>query len=260
MIKNELTVVKIGGNVIDNPPALSEFIDLFAKLQGNKMLIHGGGKKATEVSNKLGLEVQMSAGRRITTQADLEVVTMVYAGLINKTIVSGLQAVHSNAIGLSGADADVLRASRRPVGEIDYGWVGDITHVNSIFIQKLLEEHYVPVFCPLAHNGAGQMLNVNADTVAAEIAIGMSAWYKVNLIYVFEKPGVLENLNDVNSVIKTIRQSDFQSLLAEKKVDKGMIPKLTNCFNALEKGVTSVHITDTNYFKIKEPIFTNLIL
>lgn len=186
-MKKKLSIVKIGGNVIENKSEFSKFLQFFSELEGPKILIHGGGKLATELGNKLGVEAQMVNGRRITDAQSLEIITMVYGGLANKNIVAGLQAHHCNAIGLSGADANTIKAHKRPIGEIDFGFVGDVESINSHTIENLLEAGFTPVFCAITHDGNGQLFNTNADTIASEIAIGMSKIYNTTLYYCFEK-------------------------------------------------------------------------
>lgn len=239
-----ITVVKIGGNVVDNPDALARFADNFASLPGCKILIHGGGKEATRLSARLDIPTVMLEGRRVTSRETLEVVTMVYAGLVNKRIVSMLQARGCDAIGLSGADGNAVTATRRPPEPVDYGYVGDISArgVNTGFLRKLLEGGMVPVFCAVMHDGAGTLLNCNADTVAAAIAIGASAIAPVDLVYCFEQPGVMEDIDRPDSVIPLITPDIYASLKTEGVVNKGMIPKLDNAFRAIAEGVESVTI------------------
>jgi acetylglutamate kinase len=238
----ELTIVKIGGNVIDDENALSTFLIKFNLLKGHKILVHGGGKLANQLQDKLNVPVNMLDGRRITDAETLKVVTMVYAGYINKNIVAKLQGLNCNAIGLSGADANCIQASKRKVETIDYGFVGDVEKINSSFIISCLENSIVPVFSSITHDGAGQLLNTNADTIASELAIALSAEYNVQLVYCFEKSGVLQNVDDESSVIKTISNSDFINLKENFVINKGMIPKMDNAFLALKKGVGSVQI------------------
>lgn len=235
---NKLRIVKIGGNIIDDPQKLEDFLVDFALLTGPKILVHGGGKLATQLSKKLGVETQMVDGRRITTSEDLDIVVMVYAGLINKKIVAGLQGKGCNAIGLSGADAECLRASKRPVNPIDFGWVGDIESVNVPSIRLFLDAGFTPVFCAISHDSKGHLLNTNADTIASELAIGMSGHFETELIYCFEKKGVLENVEDDESVIPHINTARYRELKESGAIHKGMLPKMENCFHALEKKFT----------------------
>lgn len=242
----KLYIIKIGGNVIDNPSKLTQFLQKFAVLEGKKILVHGGGKIASQLADKLGLEVKMHKGRRITDQKMLDVVLMVYGGLINKNIVSQLQASSCNSIGLTGADMNVIRAVKRPVKDIDYGFVGDVTQVNQKALSDLLENGYTPVIAPLTHDGQGIMLNTNADTIASEVAVAMAAVYETHLLYCFEKKGVLTDVNDENSVIPLLTEQNYASYLAENVIFAGMIPKLDNAFAALKKGVTQVVIFEAN--------------
>ncbi len=246
MNKQTLFVVKIGGNVIDNSHDLAIFLAQFAQIPNPKILVHGGGKIATEFSKQLGIEAVMINGRRVTDEAMLKIVVMVYAGLVNKNIVALLQKANQNAIGLSGADANVIQATRRPVQEIDYGLVGDISpeSVNTAFIKTILAQHISPVFSPIAHDAQGQLLNINADTIAACLAKALSRDYAVRLIYGFEKTGVLENPKDDNSVIHRINAQNFETYKQSGVISGGMIPKLENAFDALEAGVGLVQIGD----------------
>lgn len=239
-----LNIIKIGGNVIDDEQQLHVFLEKFAALQGKKILVHGGGKIATRVAAALGVEAKMLDGRRITDEPMLDVVTMVYAGLTNKKIVAALQQNDCDALGLSGADGNVIKAVKRPVKEVDYGFVGDILadSVNSLSIKKFLDAGFVPVFSAITHNGIGQLLNTNADTIASALAISLAKLYETRLIYCFEKNGVLRDVNDDNSVIKNIKAADFESLKTEGVIYEGMIPKLENAFAAIAKGVKNVYI------------------
>ena len=256
----DLKVIKIGGNVIDNPAMLDSFLQDFASLEGPKILVQGGGKKATELSQKMGFTPQMVDGRRITTDQDIEMVTMVYAGLINKTVVAKLQNLSCNAIGLSGTDGNTILACKRPVKTIDYGWVGDIEKVNAEFLKSLIDQGITPVLCAITHDGAGHLLNTNADTIASEVAIAMSALYDTQLIYCFEKQGVLTDVNDEDSVILKLNESYYSSLKAEQAIHSGMIPKLDNCFSALKQKVTMVIIGSPKVLKKDHKTFTTLTL
>jgi len=242
----KLYIIKIGGNIIDNPPKLAQFLQKFASLKGKKIIIHGGGKIATQLADKLGVEVKMHNGRRITDQEMLDVVLMVYGGLINKNIVSQLQALNCNSIGLTGADMNVIKAVKRPVKEIDYGFVGDVTQVNQKAITDLLNNGYTPVIAPLTHDGQGIMLNTNADTIASEVAVAMSTTYETHLLYCFEKKGVLTDVNDENSVITLLNEENYANYLSQNVIFAGMIPKLDNAFSALKKGVTQVVIFEAD--------------
>jgi acetylglutamate kinase len=240
----KLHIIKIGGNVIDSSAALEKFISDFSKVDDLKILIHGGGKLATQLADKMGVVQQMVDGRRITDAETLKITVMVYAGLINKQIVAALQSKKTNALGLSGADGNAIKSSKRKVGTIDYGFVGDIDSkgVNVDFISALLESGSVPVFSAITHNGEGQLLNTNADTIASALAVALSKKYEVQLNYCFEKKGVLRDVEDESSVINTITQSSYKKLLTEGVIFKGMIPKLDNAFDAIKNGVTSVMI------------------
>ncbi len=241
---NDIKVVKIGGNVVDNPDALSRFIADFVALPGPKILVHGGGKEATRLSARLEIPTTMIEGRRVTTRETLDVVTMVYAGLVNKRIVSMLQAAGCNAIGLTGADANAIKATRRNPEPIDYGFVGDIKPegVNSKLIASLLESGITPVYCAITHDGNGTLLNCNADTIAASVAVGAARVAKTNLIFCFEQPGVMEDIERPDSLIPLINSDIYTDLRARGVVNKGMIPKIDNAFAAIEAGVASVTI------------------
>ncbi len=259
-MKAKLRVIKIGGNVIDDAVKLDAFLGDFAQLEGLKILVHGGGKLATQVSKKLGIDPQMVEGRRITSGKDLEIVIMVYAGLINKTITGKLQARGCNAMGLSGADANTILAKKRPVHPIDFGWVGDVKAVNETAIHTFLQQQITPVFCSLTHDGKGNLLNTNADTIAAELAIGMSRLYETELIYCFEKKGVLANVADENSVITHIDSAKYHELKQQKVIAEGMLPKMENCFHALKNKVSKVVIGNTDVIKNNSEHFTTLTL
>lgn len=237
-------VIKVGGNVIDNPELLQAFLKDFAAIPGKKILIHGGGKIATRIGDKLGIVSNYVDGRRITDAETIDVVTMVYGGLVNKQLVAKLQANGCNAIGITGADANIIPAVKRPVKTIDYGFVGDVDagKVNAGPLQAMLEAGLTPVFAPLTHDGQGQMLNTNADTIASALAIALSAHYPVRLIYCFEKKGVLKDAADDNAVINLINREIYQQLLEEKILTAGILPKLENAFAAIESGVKEVLI------------------
>jgi acetylglutamate kinase len=240
----QLTIIKIGGNIIDNSEKLHQFLLDFTALPGDKILIHGGGKIATELGVSLGIEPKMVDGRRITDIATLRVVTMVYAGLINKNMVAQLQAKGCNAIGLSGADGNVIKAVKRPVKDIDYGFVGDLdeTSVSVATLDSLLKSGLIPVLCAITHDGDTQLLNTNADTIASAVAVAMSAAYDTRLVYCFEKKGVLRDVDDDLTLVTEIRRNDFETLKQEGIVSGGMIPKLHNAFEAIGKGVKAVYI------------------
>ena len=241
---NNINIVKIGGNIIDDEIKLNQFLQDFAQLSGPKILIHGGGKIATEVAKGLGIEARLVDGRRITDAEMLKVVTMVYGGLVNKNIVAKLQAFNCNAIGLTGADANIIPAQKRPVKTIDYGFVGDITaeKVQGQNIQLLLDNGFVPVIAPLTHDGHGHLLNTNADTIASTVAVALAQFFATNLTYCFEKKGVLASIEDENSVIPQITQESYQTLKQDGIIVQGMIPKLDNAFEAIKAGVKSVFI------------------
>tara|TARA_R110000868_G_scaffold80081_9_gene227681 strand:+ start:118 stop:897 length:780 start_codon:yes stop_codon:yes gene_type:complete len=259
-MKTKLAVVKIGGNVIENKEELDKFITLFSKLEEPKILVHGGGKLATQLASKLGVESKLVNGRRITDGESIDIITMVYGGLTNKTIVAKLQANNCNAIGLSGADGDSIHAHKRPVKEIDYGYVGDIDGINSNLISSLLQVGLTPVFCALSHDGKGRILNTNADTIASEIAIGMGDKYETILYYCFEKKGVLLDIKDENSVIKHINSKKYQELLEKKIIADGMLPKLENCYHALHHKVSKVCLGDIEMIKNDATLFTTITL
>ncbi|HRI19525.1 MAG TPA: acetylglutamate kinase [Panacibacter sp.] len=242
----KIFVIKIGGNVIDNEENLSSFLSAFASITARKILIHGGGKIATKVGDNLGVASKYINGRRITDDDTIDIVTMVYGGLVNKKIVAQLQAKGSNAIGLTGADANLIPATKRSVKEIDYGWVGDVKseNIGTKNLNLFLENDIVPVFAPLTHDGEGHILNTNADTIASSIAVALSAVYDVRLIYCFERKGVLENVEDADSVINLITKEKYKQLLAEGKLFAGIIPKIDNAFTAIDAGVKEVLIGD----------------
>lgn len=239
-----INVIKIGGNVIDNPELLSSFLKDFTALVGPKILVHGGGKEATRLAESLGVKTTMIDGRRVTDKETLDIVTMTYAGLINKRIVAKLQALGCDAIGFTGADGNLMPATRRSPNPIDYGYVGDIDPymVNTTLIRALLKEGFVPVMCAICHDENGSLLNCNADSVAAAMAIGCSQLSSTNLTYCFEKAGVMTDLDDEESVIPLVTEESFAELVENGIVAKGMIPKLTNALDSAEKGVASVRI------------------
>lgn len=259
-MKPKLSIVKIGGNVIENKDQLSKFLEAFSRLTGPKILVHGGGKLATELGKKLNIASKLVDGRRITDAQSLDLITMVYGGLVNKNIVAQLQAYNCNAIGLSGADANTIQAHKRPVKEIDFGFVGDVDGINATTVQKLLEADLTPVFCAITHDQNGQLLNTNADTIASELSVGMSKRYETTLNYCFEKKGVLADINHEDSVIKHIDSVSYQKLLEQKIIADGMLPKLENCFNALKKDVYQVRIGDISMLDPKNDLFTTITL
>ena len=239
---DKLLVVKIGGNVIENRVALLDFLKDFAALEGPKILVHVGGKEATQMAKKLGVKVKLIEGRRVTDAQNLNLITMLYAGKLNKTIVAQLQALGCQSLGLSGADGNSILAEKRPAKPIDFGFVGDLKTVNNSFFDLLLKEGISPVCCALSHDGNGQLLNTNADTIAATVAASLSNHYEVHLLYCFEKNGVLKDLNNDNSIIPSLNESDYKNLKTKGLLHTGMLPKLQNCFTALKKGVKYVKI------------------
>ncbi|HMK05264.1 MAG TPA: acetylglutamate kinase [Ferruginibacter sp.] len=243
---DKLFVIKIGGNVLDDDAAQLPFLKDFAAIDAKKILVHGGGKIASSIGKKLGIEPRYVNGRRITDEATIDLVTMVYGGLLNKKIVAKLQSLNCNSIGLTGADANIIPATLRPVGEIDYGFVGDLNakELGIGNLELLLSNSLVPVFAPLTHDGKGQLLNTNADTIASALAIALSKAYDVRLVYCFEKKGVLENIDDENSVISLLSKEKYNALLQDKKLADGILPKIDNAFAAIDSGVKEVLIGD----------------
>lgn len=239
---DKLFIIKIGGQIIDDEKILSSFLSKFSDIAGKKILVHGGGMLATRMAEKLGIEQKLVDGRRITDEETLKIVTMVYAGYVNKNVVARLQANHCNAIGLCGADGDVILAHKRRHSLIDYGFVGDVDAINTNLINTLLDKNIAIVFAPITHDQGGQLLNTNADTIAQELAKALSPHYEVSLIYSFEKKGVLLDTSNEDSVIAEIKPSDYLQLKARQKIYAGMIPKLDNAFAALDFGVKKVII------------------
>ncbi len=258
-MKTKLKVVKIGSGIIDDPSKLEAFLKDFSELNEPKILVHGGGEKATQFSGQLNIPTNMVNGRRITSAQNLEVVIMVYAGLINKTITSMLQNLNCNAIGLTGADANCIKAQLRPATPVNYGYVGDVTEVNEEVITNFINMGLTPVFCAITHDQNGQLLNTNADTIAAEIAIAMGSKYDTQLLYCFEKPGVMLDVDDEHSTLAELSKNEYQNLVMKNQIFKGMIPKLDNCFNALEKQVKQVGIGNENSIK-NTGNYTSIIL
>lgn len=239
---DKLYIIKIGGNIIDDEAKLASFLHSFADITDRKILVHGGGKLATRLAEKLGIQQQLVDGRRITDAETLKIVTMVYAGYVNKNIVAQLQANNCNAIGLCGADGDAILAHKRQHPVMDYGYVGDVDAINTVLVKSLLDQNIAVVFAPITHDQQGQLLNTNADTIAQELAKGMSKLYDVELIYSFEKSGVLLNAEDDTTVISELTPAYYQQLKAKQKIFAGMIPKLDNAFAALNSGVRKVII------------------
>lgn len=240
----KVTIVKVGGAVVEDNEQLAQLLTDFAAIPGKKVLVHGGGRRATKVAAALGIESKMVNGRRITDARMLEVVTMVYGGLVNKNLVAKLQAKGVNALGLTGADMDVIHSHKRPVKDgVDFGYVGDVECANGKMLQTLIQEGITPVMAPLTHDGNGNILNTNADTIASETAKALAPYYDVTLIYSFEKKGVLSNPDDDNSVIPVITRSDFEKYQADGTIGGGMIPKIENALAAVDAGVKEVIIT-----------------
>ena len=256
----KLSIIKIGGNIIEDETALNAFLKLFSNLEGKKILVHGGGKRATHIASKLGIESQMVNGRRITDADTLEVITMVYGGLVNKNVVAKLQALNTNALGLTGADINSIQSVKRPVKDVDFGFVGDVKNVAYQSIDKLIQADFTPVFCAITHDGNGQLLNTNADTITSQVAVGMSKLYETTIYYCFELAGVLEDINDKNSVVKHIDSNVYKTLLAKGIIADGMLPKLENCFEALENGVTTINMGNTAMLTKENDNFTKITL
>ena len=245
-MKEKLTVIKVGGKIVEEADTLNQLLTDFSRVEGYKVLVHGGGRSATKMAARLGIESQMVNGRRITDAETLKVVTMVYGGLVNKNIVAGLQARGVNAVGLTGADMNVILSVKRPVKDIDYGFVGDVKQVNAEALVSLISHGVVPVMAPLTHDGEGNMLNTNADTIAGETAKALAEAFDVTLVYCFEKKGVLRDENDDDSVIPVITPELFREYVAQGVILGGMIPKLENSFSAVEAGVSQVVITSSS--------------
>jgi len=256
----KVSVVKIGGNLIEDDADLEQVLSNFTKMQGLKILVHGGGKLATQLATKLGIETKMIDGRRVTDKQTLEVITMVYGGLVGKTIVSKLQSKNCNAISISGADINSIQSVKRPVKEHDFGYVGDISRVNAESFITLLNANITPVCCAITHDGNGQLLNTNADTIASEIAIALSKEFEVSLYYCFEKKGVLKDIADQNSVITDIDLKSYENLKNQGIIADGMLPKLHNCCHALEHNVHRVYIGSIDMLSNPNEIKTSLRL
>ena len=240
---DKLTIIKVGGKIVEEEATLRKLLQDFSALEGYKILVHGGGRSATKIASQLGIESQMVEGRRITDAETLKVVTMVYGGLVNKNIVAGLQSLNVNALGLTGADMNLIRSEKRPVTTVDYGYVGDVKEVNATLLVSLIKQGIVPVLAPLTHDKEGNMLNTNADTIAGETAKALATSFDVTLVYCFEKKGVLRDENDDNTLIPLINRNTFALLVTEGVIQGGMIPKLENSFQAIEAGVKEVIIT-----------------
>ena len=242
----KLTLIKVGGKIVEEPDTLQQLLRDFSSIEGHKVLVHGGGRSATKIASQLGIESQMVNGRRITDAEMLKVVTMVYGGLVNKNIVAGLQSLQVNALGLTGADMNIMRSDKRPVKDVDYGFVGDVKEVNADVLASLIQQGIVPVLAPLTHDKQGHMLNTNADTIAGEAAKALAKYFDVTLMFCFEKKGVLLNEDDDESVIPEIDRASFQKYVAEGFIQGGMIPKLENAFQAIDAGVKEVIITQAS--------------
>lgn len=241
--KEQLHIIKIGGAVIEDPEKKAAFLKGFLALKGKKILIHGGGRVATEIGKKLGIEAKMVDGRRVTDDETIDLVTMVYGGLVNKQMVAEIQSMGTNAIGLTGADASIITSTKRPITNgVDYGWVGDPVKVNHEFLSIVINAGGVPVIAPLTHDGKGHIMNTNADTMAGTVAIAMTQDYEVNLVLTFELDGVMRDVNDPSSLISSFEESFFTEMKATGEIHSGMIPKLENSFHALHSGVKSVRI------------------
>ena len=253
----KINVIKVGGGIVENPDSLSQLLTDFSQMSGHKVLVHGGGRSATKIAALLGIESQMVDGRRITDEQMLQVVTMVYGGLVNKNVVAGLQSRGVNALGLTGADINIIRSHKRPLKcvtmnngseqMIDFGFVGDVESVDGQMLSSLIQQGVVPVMAPLTHDGKGHLLNTNADTIASDVARALVPYFDVTLTFCFEKPGVLRNADDDNSVIPHITEEDFHQLTQSGIVVGGMIPKLENSFQAIHQGVKQVIITRTDH-------------
>jgi len=253
-----LKVIKIGGNIIDDAIALENFLMEFSKIEGPKILVHGGGKLATKLAEQMQVEVQMVEGRRITNAETLDIITMVYAGKINKNIVAALQKNSCNSIGFTGADGNTIVSVKRPIKEIDYGFAGDVTYINTKVLETLLNNHITPVFCAITHDKNGQLLNTNADTIASELAIAFAKKYQTQLYYCFEKNGVLLDVHNDDSVVENINQEKYQELLKEEIIADGMLPKLNNCFHAIDQKVDKVCIGKSEMLYNQNSKFTTI--
>lgn len=242
----KLTLIKVGGKIVEEPDTLQHLLQDFAAIEGYKVLVHGGGRSATKLASQLGIESKMVNGRRITDAETLKVVTMVYGGLVNKNIVAGLQALNVNALGLTGTDMNLIRSDKRPVADVDYGFVGDVKEVNAELLASLIKQGIVPVLAPLTHDKQGHMLNTNADTIAGEAAKALAKHFDVTLMFCFEKKGVLLDENDDESVIAELQRDTFKEYVAKGIIQGGMIPKLENAYQAIDAGVKQVVITQAS--------------
>lgn len=258
-MKESLKIIKIGGNIIDDQEKLAVLLDDFSKIPAKKILVHGGGTIASTISKEMGIKPKMHKGRRITNKDSLDIATMIYAGLLSKKITAELQAKNCNAIGLSGVDANIITAIKREVKEIDFGYVGDVINVDSKVLSQLIDLGLTPVFNAISHDKQGQLLNINADTIASELAVGLVNRYEIELIYLFEKKGVLSDVAE-NIVIPNITKSEFKKLQKSEIINSGMIPKLDNCFYALKNGVKNVKIAGFTYFSDEIKQYTEVKL
>lgn len=243
---DQITIVKVGGKVVEEENSLNQLLHDFSTLEKNKILVHGGGRSATKIASSLGVDSKMVKGRRVTDTAMLDIVTMVYGGLVNKNLVAKLQAIGVNALGLTGADMNVIQSNKRPVQEIDYGFVGDVKTVDAALLASLVAQGIVPILAPLTHDKKGHLLNTNADTIAGETAKALATYFEVTLVYCFEKKGVLMDEADDNSVVPIINKKLFDQYVGENIIQGGMIPKLENAFEALRHGVKKVIITEAS--------------
>ena len=239
----KLTIIKVGGKIVEEQLSLERLLNDFANIPGNKLLVHGGGRSATQIAAQLGIETKMVDGRRVTDAEMLRVVTMVYGGLVNKSIVAQLQARNINAMGLTGADLDIIRSHRRQPNPIDFGFVGDVDKVDGERLAQLISAGIVPIMAPLTHDGEGNLLNTNADTIAGEVAKALTPYYNISLIFCFEKAGVMQDIDDEESVIPHINAANFNRLVDNGTIQGGMIPKIQNAIEAIDAGVMEVIIT-----------------
>jgi acetylglutamate kinase len=256
---DKLTIVKVGGKILEEEQSLNQLINDFKSISGPKILVHGGGRSATAMAAKLGIDSQLVEGRRITDKPMLEVVTMVYGGLVNKTIVAGLQAKGCNAAGFTGADLDLIRAVKRPVKDVDFGFVGDVVDINTSELRLLIGEGVAPVIAPLTHDGKGQLLNTNADTIATELAIDLAKFFSVSLVFCFEKDGVLSNPADDSSVIHDLDKELYLQYKSEGIISEGMVPKLDNAFRAINSRVYRVLVTNARNLTKPAAVGTSII-
>jgi len=259
MSTRRINLIKMGGQLLDEPDLRRECLEAFARMEGPKILVHGGGRRASTLARETGVEVRMVEGRRITDDATLEIALMVYAGLLNKGLVAELQALGCPALGLSGADGDLIRARKRPAEPIDFGWVGDVDRVNTGMLDKLLESGWCPVVCALTHDGNGQLLNTNADTIAMELSSAMAAVHELRLWFSFERDGVYSDLNRPDSLLMELDRTAFERMRSEGSIAAGMVPKLENAFKALDAGVQVIGIGKGGYFAENHRNYTRIL-